>query len=78
MTKFEELSETVTRSKNKSKIAHSDNGIEENLEVAGSEITKSPLISFGDYETDMDLIYHLCLKGKYKQPEGQSADFRET
>jgi hypothetical protein len=73
MTKFEELQDIIARKRNQTYNSEVDNNDLE-LEVAGSEITKKPLISFGDDETDMDLIDQLYLKPKHKPLEGQFAD----
>lgn len=72
MTKFEELSEAIAK-KNKSKKGN-DEDDDLDLEVAGTEITKKPFVSFADDETDMDLIDQLYFKGKYKPLEGQFAE----
>lgn len=78
MTKFEELVDIITRNKNKNKNdkTKSSNSKDEDqeIEVAGSESTKKPIISFGDDQTDMDLIDQLYFKGKHKPLEGQFAD----
>lgn len=72
MTKFEELVDIITRNKNKRKQDQEQD--QEIIEVAGSESTKKPIISFGDDQTDMDLIDQLYFKGKHKPLEGQYAD----
>lgn len=69
MTKIEELSEAIAK-KNQSK---KENEEDDDLEVSGAESTKKPLVSFGDDETDMDLIDQLYSKGKHKPLEGQFA-----
>jgi hypothetical protein len=71
MTKFEELVDIITRNKNNSK----KNEQKEVLEVAGSENTKQPLISFADME-DLNLLDQLYYNKneKHKPLEGQSAD----
>lgn len=47
---------------------------DQDLEVAGTETTKKPLVSFADDERDMDLIDQLYSKGKNKPLEGQFAE----
>lgn len=77
MTKFEELVDIITgnkKGKNESSKEEEEQEQDQELEVAGSEITKKPLISFGDDETDMDLIDQLYFKPKHKPLEGQFAD----
>ncbi len=75
MTKFEELTDIIASKKNKN---NSKKGNDEDdsldLEVAGTETTKKPLVSFADDETDMDLIDQLYSKGKHKPLEGQVAE----
>lgn len=76
MTKFEELQEIITRNKNKGKgkgkIEQQDNDDNE-LEVAGSEGTKQPLISCGDDETDPDLLDQLHRSFKTKPNNGSNS-----
>ena len=79
MTKFEELIDIITRNKNKNKgknesLKQEEDQQEDEIEVAGSEPTKRPIISFGDDQTDMDLIDQLYFKPKHKPLEGQFAD----
>ena len=77
MTKFEELVDIITRNKNKGKDkrrASEDQEEEQELEVAGSESTKKPMISFGDDQTDMDLIDQLYFKEKHRSLMGEFAD----
>lgn len=57
MTKFKELSEAIAKKNNTKKGNDEDDDLE--VEVAGTEITKKPLVSFADDETDMDLIDQL-------------------
>lgn len=74
MTKFEELMDVISRKKNKAKgkveLEHED----DSLEVTGSESSKTPLLSCGDDDMDMDLIDQLYRKPKHKPLEGQFAE----
>jgi hypothetical protein len=72
MTKFEELSEAIARKKNNSKKGNEDDSLE--VEVAGTETTKKPLVSFADDETDMDLIDQLYFKPKHKPLTGEFSE----
>lgn len=77
MTKFDELVDIITRNKNKNKKnkddvsdrAHQD----QELEVAGSEGSKNPIITFGDSETDPDLLDQLHRSPKLKPNDGSNA-----
>ena len=71
MTKFEELSEAIAK-KNNSKKEYEDNDSLE-VEVAGTETTKKPLVSFGDDETDKDLIDQLYSSVRNRVPKGENA-----
>jgi hypothetical protein len=51
---------------------NSDNENDE-LEVSGTETTKKPLVTFGDEETDMDLINQLYFKPRHKPLMGEFA-----
>jgi hypothetical protein len=73
MTKFEELSEAIAK-KNKDKNSESDVDKEEELEVAGSEATKAPLLSVADDDADMDLTDQLYFKSKHKPLMGEYAE----
>jgi len=74
MTKFDELVDIITRNKNRSKknkddvsnVIHQD----QELEVAGAESSKNPLITFGDSETDPDLLGQLHRSPKTKPNDG--------
>lgn len=76
MTKFDELMDTIAsnkRKKNKnSEIDHHDADYE--LEVAGSEATRAPLLSAAGDDADMDLIDQLYFKSKHKPLMGQFAE----
>lgn len=78
MTKFEDLVDIITRNKNKARGKYKPESIidnqEEELEVAGSESTKKPLIEFGDDQTDMDLIDQLYFKNKNRPLMGEFAE----
>jgi hypothetical protein len=80
MTKFDELVDIITRNKNKGKAKQSEAAATERedqnqeLEVAGSESSKNPLITFGDSQTDPDLLEQLYTKSKYKPNDGFGAD----
>jgi hypothetical protein len=73
MTKFEELQEIISGKKNKDRNSPDVDNKEE-LEVAGSESSKTPLLSCGDDETDMDLIDQLYFKPKHKPLMGEFAE----
>lgn len=73
MTKFEELSELIAR-RNKNQNSELDVDNVEELEVAGSETSKSPLLSCGDDEIDGSIIDDLYRKAKYKPLMGEFAE----
>lgn len=77
MTKFEELTDIISKKKNKavnySKVRPPDDDNNEQLEVAGSESTKTPLLSTGDDETDPDLIDQLYRSNRNRVPRGEGA-----
>jgi hypothetical protein len=73
MTKFEELQDIIARKRNQTYNSEVDNNDLE-LEVAGSESSKTPLLSCGDDDMDMDLIDQLYRKPKHKPLEGQFAE----
>lgn len=75
MTKFEELMDIISKKKNKDKEKNSKiNSPEVDiLEVAGSESSKKPLVSFGDDETDPDLLDQLHRSIKTKPNDGSGA-----
>lgn len=73
MTKFEELQEIIARKKNKGNVADPLHQDEDELEVAGSEVTKQPLLSCGDDETDPDLLDQLHFKAKYRPNDGSGS-----
>ena len=58
MTKFEELQNIITRNKNKNNGKNSElvNDNVDSLEVAGSESSKTPLLSCGDEEIDGSIV----------------------
>lgn len=70
MTKFEELVDIISRKKNNDKKNIEKNSIisddDLELEVAGSESSKMPLLSCGDDDMDMDLIDQLYRKPKHR------------
>ena len=73
MTKFEELTDIIARKKNKNENkTELDN--DDNLEVAGSESSKTPLLSCGDDDIDGSIIDELYKKAKHKPLEGQFAE----
>ena len=76
MTKFEELMETISSKKNKDKRSFSDKeeNQEDELEVAGSESSKTPLLFCGDEEIDGSIVDDLCRKARHKPLEGQFAE----
>jgi hypothetical protein len=67
MTKSDELADIITRNMNKNKVTQSpgeedqSHYQDQDIEVSGSESTKSPLVLFADEPTDMDLIDKLFL-----------------
>lgn len=77
MTKFEELTDIIPKKKNKaanhSKVRAPDDDNNEQLEVAGSESAKTPLLSTGDDETDPDLIGQLYRSNRNRVPRGEGA-----
>jgi hypothetical protein len=78
MTKFEELSEAISkRNKNKKNTSYStdaDKEEEEELEVAGSESSKRPLLSCGDDDIDGSISDDLYRKPRYKPLMGEFAE----
>lgn len=69
MTRFEELTDIITRKKNKKK---QDTDIE--VEVSGlSPSSGNPLVSHGNEETDPDLIDQLYRNYKSRPNNGQGA-----
>ena len=62
MTKFEELMDIINRKKGISKTPLSDSNDSHELEVAGSEGSKSPLLECGDDEIDGSIIEELYKK----------------
>jgi hypothetical protein len=73
MTKFEELMDIISRKKNKGNTSVDIDNKEEKLEVAGSEGSKTPLLSCGGDDIDMDLVDQLYRKGKYRPNDGSGA-----
>jgi hypothetical protein len=80
MTKSDELSDIITCNMNKNKVTQSAEEEDQchyqdqDIEVSGSESSKSPLVLFADEPTDMDLIDKLYFKSKYKPLEEQFAE----
>jgi hypothetical protein len=73
MTKFEELSEAITRKRNQTYNFEVDyNDLE--LEVAGSESSKTPLLSCGDDDIDGSIIDDLFRKPRHKPLMGEFAE----
>jgi len=73
MTKFEGLTDIIARKKNKNENkTELDN--DDNLEVAGSESSKTPLLSCGHDDMDMALVDQLYRKPKHKPLEGFGAE----
>jgi hypothetical protein len=73
MTKFEELTDIISRKKNKDKTSTDVNNKEE-LEVAGSESSKTPLLSCGDNDIDGSIIDDLYRKSRHKPLMGEFAE----
>ena len=80
MTKSDELAYIITPNMNKNKVTKSageedqSRCQDQDIEVSGSESTKSPLVLFADELTDMDLIDKLYFKSKHKPLEGRFAE----
>lgn len=80
MTKSDELADIITCNMNKNKVTQSageedqSHYQDQDIDVSGSESTKSPLVLFADEPTDMDLIDKLYFKSKYKSLEEQFAE----
>jgi hypothetical protein len=70
MTKFDDLVAIITHNKNKDKPSAEVDSL---LEVAGSECSKTPLLSCGNEKMDGSIIYDLYRKAKHKPLEGQFA-----
>ncbi|MGH9974098.1 MAG: hypothetical protein ACRD93_09400 [Nitrososphaeraceae archaeon] len=47
---------------------------DQDLEVAGTESTKVPLVSFASDETDMDLTDQLYFKAKHRPNDGSGTE----
>lgn len=77
MTKFEELTDIITRNKNKgnnkAQLAEEEFDDDQEIEVAGSEKSKAPLVSFATDETDMDLTDQLYHSAKHKPTMGEGS-----
>lgn len=87
MTKFEELTDiTHNRNKGKKKKAtpflsspnQDDNNNDIELEVSGTESTRAPLVSFGDEETDPDLIDQLYRSNRNRVLRGEGASYWDS
>lgn len=78
MPKYEELTDAISRKKNSSlKGAEKRARVEDedqDLEVAGTESTKVPLVSFASDETDMDLTDQLYFKAKHRPNDGSGTE----
>jgi len=72
MTKFEELSDIISKKKNKGKLEQENND-DNQLEVAWSETIKIPLLSCGDEEIDGNIVDDLYRKGKHRPNDGSGA-----
>lgn len=76
MTKFEELTDIISRNKNKSAKKIFDDDKEEDdieLAVSGSESSSVPLVATADEETDPDIIDMLYTKPRHKPNDGFGA-----
>jgi hypothetical protein len=79
MTKFEELTDIISHNKNKDKELakkifdddKEDDDIE--LEVSGSESSRTPLVASANEETDPDIIDMLYTKPRHKPNDGFGA-----
>ena len=78
MTKLDDLRDFV-RSKHNKKKDDSRPVVEKekefSLEVAGSEATTNPLASFGDSETDPDIVEQLYSSPRNRVPKGEGASY---
>jgi hypothetical protein len=78
LTKLDDLRE-FGRSKSKKKDDSSKKDLVEkerfSLEVAGSESTTNPLASFGDSETDPDILDRLHMSPRHKPNMGEGASY---
>ena len=72
MTKFDELMDIIARKKNKDNPSQKSDQ-DENLEVAGSEGSKSPLLECGTDETDPGLLDQLHRSYKTKPNDGSGS-----
>ena len=72
MTKFDELVDIIARKKNS---AGSTNGAstKEEIQVAGSEGSKTPILECGDDDMDPGLLDQLHRSGKTKTNDGSGA-----
>jgi hypothetical protein len=73
MTKFEELQDIIARKRNQTYNSEVDNNDLE-LEVAGSESSKMPLLSCGDDDIDGSIIDDLYRKPRHKPLMGEFAE----
>ena len=75
MTKFEELMDIINRKRRPDNMELSDSNDSQELEVAGSESSKTPLISCGDDQTDPDLLdqLHRSIKTEPNDGSGSSS-----
>ena len=73
MTKFEELQEIISKKMIKNSKLENVNKEEELLEVAGSESSKTPLLSCGDDEIDGSIVDDLYRKSKHRPNDGSGA-----
>jgi hypothetical protein len=81
MTKLDDLREFI-RNKNNKPVAEKTNSTKAekqektfSLEVAGSDATAKPLASFGDSETDPDLIEQIYSSARNRVPKGEGSSF---
>jgi hypothetical protein len=72
MTKFEELMDITSRKKNTDR-QNSDDRLKEDIQVAGSEGSKTPILECGDDDMDPGLLDQLHRSAKTKPNDGSGS-----
>lgn len=72
MTKFEELMDIISRKKNTDR-QNSDDRLKEDIQVAGSEGSKTPILECGDDDMDPGLLDQLHRSAKTKPNDGSGS-----
>jgi len=78
MTKLDDLRDYLRNKGKKKDDSMSSQTAEKetfSLEVAGSDATANPLASFGDSETDPDIIDQLYSSPRNRVPKGEGASY---